>query len=407
MAFDEAGPGPIITSDGTRTARAEAAVARVLAHKARLGITRVAVLTGLDRIGIPVVMVCRPNARSSAVFHGKGLDLVSAKASGLMEAAETWHAEHADLVLRHGSAADLKDRFELVDGHRLPLLPGRRFDAEAPMLWAHGLSLFDGRPVLVPVDLVHADMTRSGPPMAGFFAASTNGLASGSHALEATSHALCETIERDATSLWRFVAPQRQAQRRIDLASVDDPAARSVVERLAGAGIASAAWDVTSDIAVPSFRAVLVDPEDAHGHIGIGAGTHPRREVALVRALLEAAQVRTTYIVGSREDIVAGDYAPAALAERHRQALAALAGPTPRDFRAAGQSRFTTLREEVDWLLDRLRSAGLDEAVAVDLTQPGIGIPVVRVVVPGLEGSDHHATYSPGERARRVQERQR
>src|SRR5689334_10491773 len=223
MAFDKAGPGPLITSDGTRNEAAETAVGRVLALKQRFGITRVAVLTGLDRIGIPVVMVCRPNARSSAVFHGKGLDLVSAKASGLMEAAETWHAEHADLPLRYGSATDLAERFDLVDGQSLPLLPGRRFDPDGPILWTEGVSLMDGRPVLLPVDLVHADMTRSGPPMAGFFSASTNGLASGGHILEAVSHALCEAIERDATSLWRMAPPERWARRRIDLATVDDP----------------------------------------------------------------------------------------------------------------------------------------------------------------------------------------
>jgi ribosomal protein S12 methylthiotransferase accessory factor len=262
----------------------------------------------------------------------------------------------------------------------------------------------DGRPVLLPVDLVHADMTRSGPPMAGFFSASTNGLASGGHILEAVSHALCEAIERDATSVWRMVPPERQALRRVDFATVDDPGVRSVAARLAGAGIASAAWDVTSDIGVPTFRVVVVDPEDAHGHIGIGAGTHPRREVALLRALLEAAQVRTTYIVGSREDIVAEDYAPAALSARHRHAVALLAGPAPREFRVAGHRRFSTLREEVDWLLERLRAADVTEAVAVDLTRPDIGIPVVRVVVPGIEGSDHHATYSPGERALRARE---
>jgi ribosomal protein S12 methylthiotransferase accessory factor len=45
---------------------ADETIARVLAHKDILGITRVANLTGLDRTGVPVVMVCRPNARSSA-----------------------------------------------------------------------------------------------------------------------------------------------------------------------------------------------------------------------------------------------------------------------------------------------------------------------------------------------------
>ena len=68
-----------------------------MAHRSAFGITRIANLTGLDRTGVPVVIVCRPNARSSAVFNGKGVDVAAAEASGLMEAVETWHAENVRL----------------------------------------------------------------------------------------------------------------------------------------------------------------------------------------------------------------------------------------------------------------------------------------------------------------------
>lgn len=53
-----------------------------------MGITRIANLTGLDRIGLPTVMVARPNSRSVAVSLGKGLSLRAAEASGVMEAIE-------------------------------------------------------------------------------------------------------------------------------------------------------------------------------------------------------------------------------------------------------------------------------------------------------------------------------
>jgi YcaO-like protein with predicted kinase domain len=68
-----------------------------------MGITRIANVTGLDTVGVPVVMVCRPNARSLAVSQGKGLDLPAAKASGLMESIEVYHAETITLPLRLGS----------------------------------------------------------------------------------------------------------------------------------------------------------------------------------------------------------------------------------------------------------------------------------------------------------------
>ena len=45
--------------------------------------------------------------------------------------------------------------------------------------------------------------------------------------------------------------------------------------------------------------------------------------------------------------------------------------------------------------------AGVEQAIAFDLTQPDIGVPVVKIVVPGLEGFDHHPSwYAPGSRAR-------
>jgi ribosomal protein S12 methylthiotransferase accessory factor len=53
-------------------------------------------------------------------------------------------------------------------------------------------------------------------------------------------------------------------------------------------------------------------------------------------------------------------------------------------------------------VLGRLRSVGLKEAIVVDLTQADYDVPVVRVVVPGLEPLYEIPGYVPGERARHV-----
>lgn len=65
-----------------------------------MGITRVADVTGLDCIGIPVAFCCRPNSRALAVSQGKGLDLAAAKASAIMESVEGFHAERVSLPVR-------------------------------------------------------------------------------------------------------------------------------------------------------------------------------------------------------------------------------------------------------------------------------------------------------------------
>jgi YcaO-like protein with predicted kinase domain len=365
------------------------------------GITRIANLTGLDRTGIPVVMVCRPNAQSSAVFHGKGIDLAAAKASGVMEAIETWHAEHVQLPLRFGSVDDLRASHLLADCDDLPRAPRRRFHSRMPMLWIEGDDLIGGDRVWAPFEIVHANSTIIVAPGSGCFAASTNGLASGNHFLEAVSHGFCEVIERDATSLWHGRSPASQDETRLDLFTIDDPTCRSILHRLHAADLDVAVWETTTDIGVATFQCVAVEQSGETGHVGHGAGCHPTREIALLRALTEAAQVRTTYIVGSREDIEHADYHLATLGARARRARALMRPIQPmRDFAATRRWDFDTFEAEVTWLLDRLKQVGIRQAIAVDLTRSEFGIAVVRVVVPGLEGSDHHAGYVPGARAR-------
>ena len=90
-----------------RTVSPQATLARVGPFMTEMGITRIANVTGLDALGIPVVMVCRPNSRSIAVSQGKGVELAAAKASGVMEAVETYHAERITLPLKLASYDEL------------------------------------------------------------------------------------------------------------------------------------------------------------------------------------------------------------------------------------------------------------------------------------------------------------
>ena len=118
-------------------------VARLQPLLPALGITRVANVTGLDRIGVPVVMVCRPNSRSIAVSQGKGLTLAAAKASGIMEAAEGFHAERIEQPLRLGSSRELGRSLVLADVDGLPLSPDSRWhpDLRAPLDRSDGFEL--------------------------------------------------------------------------------------------------------------------------------------------------------------------------------------------------------------------------------------------------------------------------
>src|SRR5829696_5762387 len=173
----------------------ERTVDRALACFGTVGITRLAEITGLDRIGIPVWLALRPNARSLSGGQGKGVTDAAARASAVMETIETWHAERVApgelasfAALGRGKALD---PLELDPG---PDLGG--WDVDQPLRWLVGEDLLGGPDVFVPRQAMDLDLTELSSPR--FLAGSTNGLASGNQYQEALVHGLYELIERDA-----------------------------------------------------------------------------------------------------------------------------------------------------------------------------------------------------------------
>ena len=386
-------------------------LARVRPLLPLLGVTRIANLTGLDSIGIPVVMVCRPNSRSVAVSQGKGLDLDAAKTSGVMEALESFHAERADLPLRLASFLDM--RFSgVADVARLPRLSASPYHPALRILWAQGTDLLSGKPTWVPFELVHTCYTLPLPTGSGCFSMSSNGLASGNHPLEAIAHGLSEVIERDANAVFHARGATGRERARLDLSTVDDAPCRSVLDAFDRASIAVAVWETTTDIGVASYLCSIVDraPDRLRPlPPSTGSGCHPAREIALLRALTEAAQARLTLISGARDELSHLQYervtnldAVLRILDHAREADPALT-TSKRPFRAfhdAPTHAAETFDEDVAWMLDRLSISGIEQAIVVDLTRREIGVPVVRVIVPGLEALHDAPGYVPGPRAR-------
>lgn len=376
---------------------------RVAPHLERMGITRVANVTGLDTVGIPTVLVMRPNSRSLSVSQGKGLDLDAAKASGIMESVEHFHAEHIMEPLRNAAFTELASAYDVVDVRRLPRyrLP---FDPEQPILWIEAQELTEGTRVWLPFDLVHTDLTLPLARGGGMFPLGSNGLASGNTREEALVHAICEVIERDAMALFYRLPVELQWLRRVRLSSIDDATCAGLIQRFQAAGISIAVWDITSDVGVAAFfvSAVEEDVNPLH-RVGkaYGFGCHPDRAVALSRALCEAAQSRLTRIAGSRDDIQHDDF------ERIRSELSILEAQdqhanehlAPNVFENVPTSRLPTFDDDLTWLGQRLKQAGLDQVLFVDLSRAELPISVVRAVIPGLEGPADVPGYVPGPRA--------
>lgn len=355
----------------------------------RCGITRCAEVTWLDRVGIPVFCAIRPTAAVLQVANGKGIDRESAMVSALMEAIELFHAENPlPERLSRASAADLaaRGRPYLAPGE----LPGcaahgyrgDRFELE----WVAGEDLNTGEAVQVPAGAVYFHRLPS------LHVTTTNGLASGNHPVEATLHALYELIERDAAAALQAGGriPIRERCQVLDPATVDDPDLAELLRRVRECGSRVVALRVPSRVPVHTFWAVLLDERSgiSGSTFNTGWGTHGDAAVALSRALTEAVQSRATMIHGAREDALLKPVYSSAADARNSKAFGFfrdLPGDTPwSDLRAPGLPLGDDLEADLQVLLAALDEAGVQRVVCCDLTLPEIGVPVTKVLAPGL-----------------------
>ncbi len=375
-----------------------------------MGITRLADVTGLDYLGIPVVMACRPNSRALSVAQGKGLDIDAARASGFMEAAETFHGEHIDLPVALDSRRTLKRGRRVVDLDIVPRSHDSAADDRTEMPWIEAEDLLDSRSIWVPYDLIHTDCRELRDyAHSGDFPVCSNGLASGNNRLEAICAGLYEIIERDANALWALRPRVSRAATRLDLDTVDDPYCRALIDRLMEAKMMLSVWDMTSDVGVAAFFVRLREgPGNTRMPLGAfcGAGCHLARGIALSRGITEAVQSRLTYIAGSRDDLKRHNYE-----EPAHQRISELANRLwesripARRFDEVPDGALGDFESDLKFLLKRVKAVGAGHVCVVDLTKKEFGIPVVRLMVPGLELDPEDAPdYALGDRARRFQQ---
>jgi YcaO-like protein with predicted kinase domain len=370
-----------------------------------MGITRLANITGLDSIGLPTYTAIRPNSRSLSTAQGKGLDDAAAKTSALMESIESWHAENIRLPLRFESYAKLRTEVEVVDVARVTVAARRTAHVDKPLLWAPGEDLFRHVETFVPYDLVTMNTVRP-PENQATFLISTDGLAAGNHVLEAVVHGLCERIERDAAALW-FASTA--TPRPVDLATVSDPDCRRLLRLVEDADIAATAWNITSDVGIPTYACYVMEPPGRETGRGLGFyhgfACHLNPTIALFRAIIEAVQSRVTFISGSRDDLFYENYEQVRDASHLRgmweEIVAGQKDAEP--FGSPASLAGATFEDDVRILLGALERANLHDAVAVDLSHPDVNIAVVKIIVPGLEVMPEPG-LRPGERVRAVRE---
>jgi ribosomal protein S12 methylthiotransferase accessory factor len=308
-----------------------------------------------------------------------------------MEALEAAVAESPVTPRRLAGADELTEPW-LSPERWLPF--GTTFDTVRPITWLEGSDLVSGARRWVPADSVDMDGERSDHPG---ICKNSNGLASGNSVKEATFHALCELIERDATTLWTFLSSDVAQRTCISPASFANPVVDRLVAQVEASGLTLRLFDQTSDLGIPVIMAVL-GPSIRSGFVGelevtAGYGAHPVAARAAIRAITEAAQSRVTVIAASRDDIhsSAFDRAAADVNLRLLDASPATAAP-------AGAPLGTSLSALTAMMSAVLERAGVT-VTAVTLSDPAHPYAVVKLLSPDLEDRAANLNWRPGWRS--------
>jgi oxazoline/thiazoline synthase len=405
----------LITSGGYRTVTSGATVARFKRHVSPL----TGVVKRLERIqadlplntnffaqhnfSAPAQSLAELRSGLSGGSFGKGSTAEQAEASALMEAIERYSGIYQGDEIRsskrytdfaEGEAIKPNDvllfseaqygvRHDHAQQDETQPAPDP-FDPDAKIEWSPVWSLRDERFKYIPTSLLY--FFYSGPAA---FHADSNGCAAGNTLQEAIVQGFLELVERDAYAIWWYNRSQRAE---VDLSQFQDSYVNDLLSQFAERGRKVWVLDVTSDLGVPTYVAIMHWMQNGQENIEFGSGAHFDPRIALLRTLTELSQFLAIGMMGGGsgekpsldgETPLRIETYPFLLPAPNPIAAPELGLPIPR----------STTREQLDACVEIARRAGHDFMV-LDQTRPDVGVPVVRVIVPGLR--HFYRRFGPG-----------
>ncbi|MBB3593128.1 ribosomal protein S12 methylthiotransferase accessory factor [Rhizobium sp. BK529] len=371
-------------------------MSRIVPYLEAMGITRLSRQTDLDCVGVPVWCAYTPNSRSIVIAQGKGLDDIDAKVSAAMEALERAVAGEPITITTVSSARDLRRRGRVEPLDCLTASGEQVVGEDEELAWSMATELLHDQPIHVPQDAALLDRTRHNR-----FWMSSDGLAAGNTLEEAVFHGILERIERDAYVLWQIVSDDKRDACCVDPRSFADAALAGLIDRIETAGLVVKLFDVTSDIGIPCYAA-LVAPPAVNSKAPLrfvevtgGSGAHPWAVRAAIRAVTEALQSRLTYISGARDDVWPELFTAPLPAQTRSAFLATPALVSAAAIRRPAGTVSTLLSE----LLARLRASGISSVIALPLTSTDLPFSVVKIFIPDLENPAGNRLHRFGKRA--------
>ncbi|MFI8238026.1 TOMM precursor leader peptide-binding protein [Streptomyces sp. NPDC085866] len=367
-----------------------------------------------QNLAMPAASLTALTSNLRALSGGKGVTDVQARMSALGEAVERYcgtlqgdeevvldsfsalgesavHPNDCQLI----DARQFRDRARWNAGHSPFHHVPAPFDEHAETAWTPVWSLVDGRHKLLPTSLLYYGGGTGAGGTSGLLADS-NGCAAGSSPEDALLQGFMELVERDAVAVWWYNRLRRPA---VDLDAFDDPWIARLRTGLAALHREVWALDVTSDLGIPCVAALSRRTDGPREDIVFGFGAHYDPRVALFRALSEMGQLLPA-VLGAREDGTGYAVAdPTAVAwwsgatTANQPYLRPDPGHAPKSPAGYGYRPRQDLADDIDAMVGLMRGTGHDLLV-LDQTRPDVGLPVVRVLAPGLR--HFWARFAPG-----------
>lgn len=416
----ELGPGTklVMTSGGYRSVSSRTTVERFRKHVSPL----TGVVTRLERIEVdlplntnfhalhnfsaPAQSVDQLRSGLSGGSFGKGSTAEQGEASALMEAIERYsgifqgdevRARKRFTDFAPGEAIRPNDILLFSDAQYLAGPRGNEndsfhtqpapepFDPSARIEWSPVWSLRDKTFRQIPTSLLY--FFYDGP--GAFFAADSNGCAAGNTREEAIVQGFLELMERDAYAIWWYNRSQRAG---VDLMQFDDSYIRDLKTQLEASGRKLWVLDITSDLAVPTYVAIVHWMQNGQENIEFGSGSHFDPRIALLRSLTELNQFLSIGLMGggSGEKPSLDGINPLRL-EDYPFLIPAASPVVPPA--SAADVPLDNARAQADACIAIAAKAGMDFLV-LDQTRPDVEVPVVRVIVPGMR--HFYRRFAPG-----------
>ena len=257
-----------------------------------------------------------------------------------------------------------------------------RFDSTAKIDWSPVWSLTRGCNRYLPTALLYFGVPEERG--AKYCKAKTNGCSAGNTLEEAILQGFLELVERDCVAIWWY---NRIRRPEVDLDSFNH-------EYLAAAKTNYNDWnrklwvlDVTGDLGIPVFVAVSHRTDGEDERILFGFGSHLDPRIAALRAVCEMNQVlpslhgRNSGSPGTEGSALRGWLQSAKIAGHTY--LMPDPGSSPRRMTDYPVPETRDIKDDIEFCRALVERKGF-EFLVLDQTRPDIGMPVARVIVPGL-----------------------